>query len=110
VHARSRKGGEQSTSNVFTGKDCSLVELSLLNRSALSVVNVGEVLNIEHRRGPPEFLVVITKDGRALGAIISPSTQSLMRNIAEGRANYVARVLQVSGLTCKVEVLSKPQK
>lgn len=83
------------------------IKLSMPNRTALSVVHIGEMLNIEYRQGPPGFLVVMTKDGRAAGALTGSSTPALMRSITQENSRYVAQVLRVNGLTCEVRVLGE---
>ena len=97
-----RKGNELDRQN--SPLPIHSVLLRLPNRTALSTVRVGERLRIEYRSGPPDFAVVMTKDGRAAGAIPDALASQLIRHLARGIECH-ARVLSNFGLRCRVRVL-----
>jgi hypothetical protein len=80
-----------------------IVDLSQTNKTALKAVRVGQRLQVEFRPTPPQRLVVMTKQGSAAGAIVSPRSQKLIDCIEQGR-KYVAKVIALSEGQCRVLV------
>ena len=82
------------------------VILTMTNRTALGTVHVGNTLDIQFRPGPPAFLVVMTKDGRAVGAAVFPTMSEVAKRIKYGCA-FVPDGLAVRGTHCRVRVRPK---
>jgi hypothetical protein len=101
-----RSGTARQRSGHALLRRCNIVEttvLALPNRAALALVKVGDVLQVEFRPGPPPLLVAMTRAGTAAGAIDCASRSQIAACIQLG-VNYVAKVLLLSGSSCKVRV------
>jgi len=85
---------------------CNIVERTPLNspnRTVLSTLRVGDILNVVYQPGPPQRLVAEQSPGVIAGSITSPSMLQIIQCIQRGYT-YVAEVLSIRGAICEVMV------
>lgn len=86
---------------------CNIQETTTLNspdRTVISVLRTGDVLEVVFEPGPPQRLVAKTSAGAVAGAITSPSLLQFILCITQSNVRYVAEVLSVRGAVCQVRV------
>lgn len=84
---------------------CDIDELTMLNspdRSVLSSLSAGMLLNVEYEAGPPRRLIARAPAGVA-GSITSISLPQLIQCI-QANNKYVAEILTLRGAVCQVRV------
>lgn len=81
-------------------------EVRSQNQALLALVQVGEVLGVQLRAGPP-ISVVIVRGGQDLGGIVSPKATRLRECITMG-TKYSATVISVNGGVVKVRIAPIP--
>jgi hypothetical protein len=102
-----KPGGERGGSGSGkSGDACDITEVTTLNspnRTTVTTLRVGDILDVQLQAGPPRRLVA-THNGSVAGSITSPkSTQIIQCITREGRA-YVAEVRSIRGGLCQVEL------
>lgn len=100
----SRAVGQRSRDVLL--RSCDITETTVLvspNATALALVQVGDILAVEFRPGPPPLVLAMTGAGTAAGAINCVSTSEIVACIQLG-VEYVAKVLVLGRRSCKVRV------
>ena len=85
---------------------CDITEITTLsspNPLVLSTLQVGVVLKIVLKPGPPRQLLAMRRSDVA-GAITSPKSPQIMQCISHEGRSYIAVVQTVRGGSCGVEV------
>ena len=85
---------------------CDIDESTVINspdRNVLSILRVGDVLDIELLLGPPRRLIVKAANGAVAGSITSASLPQLIKCSQNG-VRYGAEVLSIRGAVCQVHV------
>lgn len=90
-----------------TSRDpCHITELTTLNspnRTVVTTLRDGDLLDVQLQAGPPRQLVA-EHNGTVAGSITSPKSAQIIQCISrQGRA-YVAEVRSIRGGLCQVEV------
>ncbi|ADO74605.1 hypothetical protein [Stigmatella aurantiaca] len=86
---------------------CNIQETTTLNspeRTVISGLRAGDVLDVVFELGPPRRLVAKTSAGAVAGAITSPSLPQFIQCITHANVKYTAEVLSVRGAVCQVRV------
>lgn len=86
---------------------CNILETTTLNspdRTVISGLRTGDVLDVVFEPGPPQRLVARTSAGAVAGAITSPSLPQFIQCITQSNVRYTAEVLSVRGAVCQVRV------
>ncbi|WNG60926.1 hypothetical protein F0U59_44125 [Archangium gephyra] len=89
---------------------CNIQETTTLNsanRTVISGLRAGDVLDVVFEPGPPQRLVARTMAGVVAGAITSPSLLQFIQCITQSNVGYAAEVLSVRGAVCQVRVQPK---
>ncbi|QRO02674.1 hypothetical protein JRI60_25405 [Archangium violaceum] len=89
---------------------CNIQETTTLNspdRTVISGLRAGDVLEVVFEAGPPRRLVARTLAGAVAGAITSPSLPQFIQCITHSNVRYTAEVLGVRGAVCQVRVQPK---
>ncbi|KFA88804.1 hypothetical protein Q664_38480 [Archangium violaceum Cb vi76] len=89
---------------------CNIQETTTLNsanRTVISGLRAGDVLEVVFELGPPRRLVARTTAGAVAGAITSPSLLQFIQCITQANVGYSAEVLSVRGAVCQVRVQPK---
>ena len=98
-------GGGGGTS----GEPCDITELTTLNspdRTVVSTLRTGDVLDVRLHAGPPRQLVAVANSAVA-GSITSPKSAQIIQCISQKGRAYVAEVRSIRGGLCQIEV--RPQ-
>jgi hypothetical protein len=74
------------------------------DRTVISGLRTGDVLEVVFELGPPRRLVAKTSAGAVAGAITSPSLPQFIQCITQSNVRYTAEVLSVRGAVCQVRV------
>jgi hypothetical protein len=85
---------------------CAVEEITTINspdRTVLSSVIVGAVLDLVLDMGPPRRLLAHTGSGQVAGSITSPSLAQIIRCIQAG-VSYGLLVLSLRGAVCQVRI------
>jgi hypothetical protein len=103
-------GGAPGGAGVAPQDPCNIVEATILNspdRTVISTLRAGDVLEVAFLSGPPQRLVARTQNGAIAGSITSPSMPQIIQCITQRNVAYVADVTAVTGGMCAVSI--RPQ-
>lgn len=108
--AESPQGADGSTGVLAPTDPCDITEYTRLNspdRSVISTLSLGDVLNVDYKEGPPRQLLATTKAGQTAGSITSTKSAQIIRCIAREGRSYTATVRNLAGGSCEVEIEPK---
>lgn len=89
---------------------CNIVETTTLNsanRTVVSTLRVGDLLDVVFQPGPPQRLVAEKSPNVIAGSITSPAMLQIIQCIVQGGNQYVAEVQSIRGAVCQVKVQRK---
>lgn len=89
---------------------CDIIETTTLNspnRTVISTLRIGDVLDVVFQSGPPQRLIAQQTVGAIAGSITSPSMMQIIQCITTHQVDYVAEVVSIRGAVCQVTVRVK---
>lgn len=106
----SNGGGGAEGAEGGTPNPCDISEITNLNspnRTVISTLRIGDILDIVFQSGPPQRLVAQQTLGAIAGSITSPSMMQIIQCITIHQIDYVAEVVGIRGAVCQVKVRVK---
>lgn len=104
---RSSRGGGGGTDAAIACERLQFeTEIRSPNPAVIGKIQVGEVLGVQLRAGPP-IVVVIVRGAQDVGGIVSPKATRLRECITQG-TQYSATVISVNASVVKVRIAPIP--